>query len=105
MVSVMVAWSITMMGHVKKSYGELAWPMVLWTRSTRVSGIIGTYLWIWTNIQIFKSLVIPVLLYGCEIWILITYQLKQIDVISDNCLRRIIEYRWNDCYVRLNKSY
>ena len=39
----MVAWSITMVGHVKKSYGGLAWPMVLWTHSTRVSGVVGTY--------------------------------------------------------------
>ena len=34
----LVVWSITMVGHVKKSYGGLAWPspvwlMVLWTRS------------------------------------------------------------------------
>ena len=39
----LVAWSILMMGHVKKSYGGLAWPMVLWTRSARVSGVVGTY--------------------------------------------------------------
>ena len=29
-------------GHVKKSYNGLAWPMVLWTRSARVSGVVGT---------------------------------------------------------------
>ena len=29
----LVAWSITMVGHVQKSYGRLAWSTVLWTRS------------------------------------------------------------------------
>ena len=29
-------------GSLKKSYSGLAWPMVLWTRSTRVFGVVGT---------------------------------------------------------------
>ena len=47
-----------------------------------------------TNIRIFKSLVIPVLLYGCETW---TLNLKRrIDVFGTRCLRRIMGYRWYD---------
>ena len=47
----LVAWSITMVGHVKKSYGGLAWPTVLWTHSARVSGVVGTL----TDRQRFES--------------------------------------------------
>ena len=38
----LVAWSITIVSHVKKSYGRLARLMVLWTRSARISGVVGT---------------------------------------------------------------
>ena len=38
----LVLWSMTMVGHVKKSYGRLAWLMVLWTCSAQVSGVVGT---------------------------------------------------------------
>ena len=36
---ILVVWSITMVGHIKKSYGRLGWPMVLWTLSAQVYGI------------------------------------------------------------------
>ena len=39
--NILVAWSITMVDHVKKSYGGLAWPMVLWTCSAWASAVIG----------------------------------------------------------------
>ena len=67
----MVAWSITMVGHVKKSYGGLSWPMVLWIRSAQVSGVVGTCA-DGQSIRIFESLVIPVSLYGCVAWTLNT---------------------------------
>ena len=40
----LVVWSITMVSHVKKSYGGLSWPcpawlMVSWTHSAQVSGM------------------------------------------------------------------
>ena len=38
----LVVWSITMVSHVKKSYGGLAWPIVLWTLPARVSGVVDT---------------------------------------------------------------
>ena len=38
----LIAWSITMVGHVKKCYGGLACPMVLWTQSAWVSGVVST---------------------------------------------------------------
>ena len=48
----LVVWSIIMVGHVKKSYGRLAWPTMLWTRSARVSDVVGTCV----DGQRFKSL-------------------------------------------------
>ena len=33
---------VIMVGHVRKSYSGLAWPMVLWTRSAQVSSVVGT---------------------------------------------------------------
>ena len=49
-----------------------------------------------TKIQIFKSLVIPVLLYGCETWTLSTDVKMRIDVFGTRCLHRIMGYRWYD---------
>ena len=37
----LVAWSSSRIGHVKKFYGELAWPMVLWTHTIQVFGVVG----------------------------------------------------------------
>ena len=52
-----------------------------------------------TNIRIFRSLVITVLLYGCETWTLNTDLKRRIDVFGNKCLRRIMGYRWNDCQI------
>ena len=41
-------------------------------------------------------MVIPVLLYGCETWTLNINLKRQIDAFDNECLRRIIGYRWND---------
>ena len=49
-----------------------------------------------TKIWIFKSLVILVLLYGCETWTLNTNLKRRIDVFGTRCLCRIMGYRWND---------
>ena len=51
------------------------------------------YLCKWTKIWIFKSLVIPILLYGCETWTLNTDLNNRIDIFGTRCLRRIMGYR------------
>ncbi|KAG0723026.1 LINE-1 retrotransposable element ORF2 protein [Chionoecetes opilio] len=59
-----------------------------------------------TKIRIFKSLVIPVLLYGCETWTLNSDLKRRINAFGNKCLRRIMGYRWDD-YVsnqRLHES-
>ena len=43
-----------------------------------------------------KSLVIPVLLYGCETWTLNADLKRRIDAFGSKSLRRIMGYRWND---------
>ena len=49
-----------------------------------------------TKIRIFKSLVLPVLLYGCETWTLNSDLERRIDAFGNRCLRRIMGYRWYD---------
>ncbi|KAG0712108.1 ATPase family AAA domain-containing protein 3-B [Chionoecetes opilio] len=45
-----------------------------------------------TKIRIFKSLVIPVLLYGCETWTLNSDLKRRINAFGNKCLRRIMGY-------------
>ena len=49
-----------------------------------------------TKIRLFKSLVIPVLLYGCETWTLNADLKRRIDAFDSNSLRRIMRYRCDD---------
>ena len=49
-----------------------------------------------TKISVFKSLVLPVLLYGCETWTLNSDLERRLNVFGTRCLRRIMGYRWND---------
>ena len=49
-----------------------------------------------TKIQRFKSLMIPVLLYGCETCTLNTDLKRQIDVFGNKCLCSIMGYLWNE---------
>ena len=49
-----------------------------------------------TKIRLFKSLVLPVLLYGCETWTLNSDLKRRIDAFGNKCLRRIMGYRWFD---------
>ena len=49
-----------------------------------------------TKIRVFSTLVLPVLLYGCETWTLNADMKRRLDVFGTSCLRRIMGYRWND---------
>ena len=49
-----------------------------------------------TKIRVFKSLVLPVLLYGCETWTLTRDLERRLDVFGTMSLRRIMGYRWYD---------
>ena len=58
---------------------------ILWTRSARISGIVGTCA-DGQRFRIFRSFVIPALLYGCETWTLTTDLKRQIDAFGNKCL-------------------
>ena len=79
-----------MVGQAKKSHGGLAWP------SLNTSIWRCRYLCRRTKIRIFKSLVIPVLLYGCETWTLNIDLKRRIDVFGARCLRKIMGCHWYD---------
>ena len=49
-----------------------------------------------TKLRIFKTLVLPVLLYGCETWTLNRDLERRINSFGTKCLRRIMGYRWYD---------
>ena len=47
-----------------------------------------------TRVSLFKSLVLSVLLYGCETWKLTKREEKKLDAFQTKCLRRIFKIRW-----------
>ena len=49
-----------------------------------------------TKIRVFRSLVLPVLLYGCETWTLNNGLKNRLNVFGTKSLRRILGYRWSD---------
>ena len=54
------------------------------------------YLYRRTKIRVFRSLVLPVLLYGCETWSLNKKMKNRLNVFGTKSLRRILGYRWSD---------
>ena len=49
-----------------------------------------------TKVRVFGSLVLPVLLYGCETWTLTGDLRNRLNVFGTRSLRRILGYRWSD---------
>ena len=49
-----------------------------------------------TKLRLYKTLVVPVLLYGCETWKMNKGDDKRIDVFHSTCLRRILRIDWKD---------
>ena len=49
-----------------------------------------------TKVEVFKRLVLPVLLYGCETWTLTKKLRARLDAFGTINLRRILGYKWND---------
>ena len=47
-----------------------------------------------TKVSLFKSLVLSVLLYGCETWKLTKGEENKLDVFQTRCLRRMFKIRW-----------
>lgn len=49
-----------------------------------------------TKLKLFKTLVIPVLLYGSETWKMTEGDNNRIDTFQSKCLRRILKIKWQD---------
>ena len=49
-----------------------------------------------TKLRLYKTLVVPVLLYGCETWKMTKGDGKAIDVFHNKCLRKILQIKWHD---------
>ena len=49
-----------------------------------------------TKLRLYKTLVVPVLLYGCETWKMNKEDNKAVDVFHNRCLRRILCIHWQD---------
>ncbi|KAL7831358.1 hypothetical protein SRHO_G00308610 [Serrasalmus rhombeus] len=47
-----------------------------------------------TKASLFKSLVLSILLYGCEAWKLTKGDEEKLDIFQTKCLRRIFRIRW-----------
>lgn len=49
-----------------------------------------------TKLRLYKTLVVLVLVYGCETWKMNKGDNKAIDVFDNKCLRRILKIQWQD---------
>ena len=49
-----------------------------------------------TKLRVFRALVLPVLLYGCETWTLTKSLRSRLNAFGTRSLRRILGYRWSD---------
>lgn len=49
-----------------------------------------------TKVRVFRCLVLPVLLYGCETWTLTGDLSRRLDAFGTMSLRRILGYHWSD---------
>ena len=63
----------------------------LWTRVWGVRGIKQA-----TKIAVYKAIVLPSLLYGCETWTCHRRHLKQLEQFHLRCLRKILSIQWED---------
>ena len=46
--------------------------------------------------KLYKTLIMPVLLYGCETWKMNKGDDRAVDVFDNKCLRRILQIQWQD---------
>ncbi|KAK6041872.1 hypothetical protein COOONC_17176 [Cooperia oncophora] len=72
-------------GHASKTFAALKW--CLWKKSN---------ISLKTKIRMFRTLVLPVLLYGSETWTLLKSDLSHLEVFQMRCLRHMLGIRLRD---------
>ena len=49
-----------------------------------------------TKLRLYRTLIVPVLLYGCQTWKVNKGDDRAVDVFDNKCLRRILQIQWQD---------
>ena len=49
-----------------------------------------------TKVSVYRVVVLPTLLYGCESWTCYSRHLKKVDQFQLRCLRKILDITWKD---------
>ena len=49
-----------------------------------------------TKLKLFRTLVVPVLAYGCETWKMNKADNKMLNMFQNKCLRKILQVQWED---------
>ena len=49
-----------------------------------------------TKLRMYVALILSTLLYGCQTWAITTTDIKRLEVLQQNCLRRILGIKWYD---------
>lgn len=67
------------LGLATSAFGSLAW--CIWRKKA---------LSVVTKVRLYRTLILPILLYGAETWVLLDADLKKLEVFQMRCLRRIL---------------
>ena len=75
------------------------------TRIAKASAAFGRLRWnIWdrsgirldTNVKVYRSVVLPTLLYACETWTVYQRHAKRLNHFHTSCLRKLLKIKWQD---------
>jgi hypothetical protein len=56
------------------------------------------------KVRIYKTIILPVVLYGCETWSLTVREEHKLRVFENRVLRRIFGPKWNEVVGRVEKT-
>ena len=71
------------------------WMVIATAAMARLTRVWKSNISFWTKLKLYKSLVISILLYGCETWTLLTETERRIQVFENKCLRKLLcTYYW-----------
>ena len=53
-------------------------------------------IWVDTKLKVYRSVVLPTLLYGCETWTVYQQHAKRLNHFHTSCLRKLLKIKWQD---------